>query len=48
MEDQKQEIADLALAPNQLDRLAEAADLLADLGKIHPTPQAKADWIAGR
>ena len=48
VEDQQQEIADLALVPEQLDRLAKAADLLADLGKIHPTPQAKTNWIAGR
>jgi len=48
VEDKQQEIADLALTPVQQARLAEAADLLADLGRIHPTPQAKADWIAGR
>jgi hypothetical protein len=28
-------------------RLAEAADTMAWLGSIHPTPQAKANWIAG-
>jgi hypothetical protein len=48
VEDNRQEIADLTPAHEQQDRLAEAADLMADLGRIHPTPQAKADWIAGR
>ena len=42
-----QEIEDLALAPEQLNRLAEAADLMANLGRIHDTPKAKADWIDG-
>ena len=42
-----QEIEDLRLAPEQQARLAEAADLMADLGRIHPTPKAKADWIDG-
>ena len=27
------------------DRLRETADLMADLGRIHPTPQAKRQWI---
>ena len=43
----QQEIEDLSLAPAQLDRLAEAADLLADQGRIHPTPAAKQAWVAG-
>ena len=42
-----QEIEDLALAPEQRARLAEAADLMADMGRIHNTPKAKADWAAG-
>ena len=27
------------------DRLRETADLMADLGRIHNTPQAKRQWI---
>ena len=47
VENQEQEIEDLSLAPEQIDRLAEAADLMAELGKIHNTPAAKANWAAG-
>lgn len=35
----------LKLNPN---RLADAADLMAEAGRIHNTPKAKADWIAGK
>jgi hypothetical protein len=31
-----------------MNRLAEAADLMADMGRIHNTPKAKADWIDGK
>ena len=48
IEDQNQEIEDLRLAPDQKLRLAEAADPMADLGRIHNTPMAKADWAAGK
>lgn len=47
VEDQKQEIEDLQLAPNQINRLVEAADIFADLGRIHNTPTAKRQWIDG-
>ena len=30
------------------ERLARCADLLAEIGVIHPTPGAKRDWIEGR
>lgn len=48
IEDQKQEIEDLALSPQQFERLAEAADLMVATGRVHNTPKAKADWIAGK
>jgi len=41
------EIENLSLFPAQRERLVEAADLMADAGRIHNTPIAKADWIAG-
>ena len=41
------EIENLSLFPAQRERLVEAADLMADAGRIHSTPIAKADWIAG-
>jgi hypothetical protein len=48
IEDQNQEISDLSLAPEQMNRLAEAADVMADLGRIHNTPSAKANWASGQ
>lgn len=42
------EIESLSLAPEQRARLAEAADLMADLGRIHNTPYAKSEWASGR
>ena len=30
------------------ERLVRCADLLAEIGVIHPTPGAKRDWIEGR
>ena len=47
IEDQNQEISDLSLVPEQRARLAEAADLMAELGKIHDTPAAKTTWASG-
>ncbi len=47
IEDQKLEIAELSVAPMQKERLVEAADLMADLGRIHNTPKAKLDWACG-
>ena len=47
IEDQEQEIENLRLAPEQRTRLEEAADEWAAWGRIHNTPQAKAQWIAG-
>jgi hypothetical protein len=47
IKDQKSEIENLALAPQQLERLTEAADLMAELGRIHNTPHAKYRWISG-
>jgi hypothetical protein len=46
-EDQKQEIKALSLAPEQQNRLAQAADLMADLGRIHNTPYSKAQRMSG-
>jgi hypothetical protein len=47
IEDKNSEIESLRLAPEQLNRLAEAADEEAAWGRIHNTPHAKAQWIAG-
>lgn len=47
VEDQAQEIDEINAAPLRI-RLEEAADLMAELGKIHNTPQAKRNWIEGR
>ena len=47
--DYKTLIEDLGRERDQMEnRLAEAADLMADAGRIHNTPKAKADWIAGK
>jgi TolA-binding protein len=48
IEDQEQQIYDLRLVPEQKDRLREAADLMAELGRIHNTPGSKRTWIEGR
>ena len=37
-----------ATIEGQKQRLTEAADLMAELGRIHNTPHAKAEWLAGR
>ena len=42
------QIENLSLTAVQRAQLAHAADLLADQGRIFNTPQAKADWAAGR
>jgi hypothetical protein len=47
IQDQKSEIENLTFAPQQLERLTEAADLMAELGRIHNTPHAKYRWISG-
>jgi phage host-nuclease inhibitor protein Gam len=47
VEDQNQEIEDLPLAPQIKERLSDAAELMAGLGRIHNTPHAKAQWING-
>lgn len=46
-EDLSQQVEDLSLSYDQKDRLEEAADLMADLGKIHNTPYAKRRWADG-
>ena len=47
--DYKTLVEDLGRERNRMEnRLAEAADLMADAGRIHNTPKAKADWIAGK
>ena len=46
--DKNQQIENLRLTPGQRERLSEAANLMADLGRIHNTPKAKADWAAGQ
>ena len=48
IEDQQSEIESLALAPVQLNRLEDAADLMAAAGKILDTPYNKRQWIEGR
>jgi hypothetical protein len=48
IEDKDQEIEDLRLAPKQRERLEEAADEWAAWGRIHNTPHAKAQWVAGQ
>ena len=47
-EDMQCEIDGLSLTPQMLNRLIEAADVMADLGHIHNTPAAKASWAAGQ
>jgi hypothetical protein len=44
--DLTQKIEDLKSAPYMV-KLREAADLMAELGRIHNTPQAKYQWITG-
>ena len=44
---ENQKLKNLALAPKQLDRLTDAADTMAELGRIHNTPHAKSQWISG-
>jgi len=46
--EKEHEIADLCLAPEQRDRLEEAAEMMAAQGYIHNTPAGKARWIEGR
>jgi hypothetical protein len=48
IKDKDQEIEDLRLAPKQRERLEEAADEWAAWGRIHNTPHAKAQWVAGQ
>jgi hypothetical protein len=36
-----------ATIEGQNRRLAEAADLMVDLGRIHDTPHAKHQWVTG-
>jgi phage host-nuclease inhibitor protein Gam len=47
IEDQALEIEDMRLVPAQRGRLMEAADLMAELGRIHNTPHAKFQWAKG-
>lgn len=46
--DLRSEIEGLRLAPEQRLRLEEAADLMAEQGRIHNTPHAKRQWIDGK
>lgn len=46
VENQAQKIEELESAPHMM-KLREAADLMAELGRIHNTPHAKTQWIAG-
>ena len=46
VEDQAQKIEELVSAPVKM-KLREAADLMAELGRIHNTPHAKNQWIIG-
>ena len=45
--DKNSEIESLRMVPEQRERLIQAADTMADLGRIHNTPACKAAWIDG-
>jgi Mg2+ and Co2+ transporter CorA len=45
--DKNSEIKSLRMAPEQRERLVQAADLMADKGIIHNTPACKYAWING-
>jgi hypothetical protein len=47
IEDKNSEIESLRMVPEQRERLIQAADMMADLGRIHNTPACKAAWIDG-
>ena len=47
IQDKDLEIESLSIGPAQQRRLEEAADLMADLGKIINTPWSKRRWIEG-
>ena len=48
IEDKNSEIKSLRMAPEQLERLVRAADMMADLGRIHNTPACKLAWVNGK